>query len=59
LSGASDLKFLGRNHSVDEALAAIGRARDIFPGRYSFGVFWAGICLAASAELLNVCMYGR
>jgi hypothetical protein len=38
LSGASDLKFLGRNHSVNEALAAIDGARALFPRRFSFGM---------------------
>ena len=34
------LKFLGRLHSADEALAAIGIARDIFP-RLSFDLIYA------------------
>lgn len=36
----ADLKFLGRLHSVDEALAAVGLARDIFP-RMSFDLIYA------------------
>jgi len=35
-----DLKFLGRLHNVDEALHAIGLARDIFP-RLSFDLIYA------------------
>jgi oxygen-independent coproporphyrinogen-3 oxidase len=35
-----DLKFLGRLHNVDEALIAIGLARDIFP-RMSFDLIYA------------------
>jgi oxygen-independent coproporphyrinogen-3 oxidase len=35
-----DLKFLGRLHNVDEALKAIGLARDIFP-RLSFDLIYA------------------
>jgi oxygen-independent coproporphyrinogen-3 oxidase len=35
-----DLKFLGRLHSVGEALSAIGLARDIFP-RLSFDLIYA------------------
>jgi putative oxygen-independent coproporphyrinogen III oxidase len=35
-----DLKFLGRLHNVEEALAAIGLARDIFP-RMSFDLIYA------------------
>jgi putative oxygen-independent coproporphyrinogen III oxidase len=35
-----DLKFLGRLHTVDEALKAIGLARDIFP-RLSFDLIYA------------------
>lgn len=37
---ASELKFLGREHSVDEALAAIDLARNIFD-RYSFDLIYA------------------
>ncbi len=35
-----DLKFLGRLHNVDEAMKAIGLARDIFP-RLSFDLIYA------------------
>jgi putative oxygen-independent coproporphyrinogen III oxidase len=35
-----DLKFLGRLHNVEEALVAIGLARDIFP-RLSFDLIYA------------------
>jgi putative oxygen-independent coproporphyrinogen III oxidase len=35
-----DLKFLGRLHNVEEALTAIGLARDIFP-RLSFDLIYA------------------
>jgi oxygen-independent coproporphyrinogen-3 oxidase len=35
-----DLKFLGRLHNVEEALSAIGLARDIFP-RLSFDLIYA------------------
>ncbi len=35
-----DLKFLGRLHNVEEALCAIGLARDIFP-RLSFDLIYA------------------
>jgi putative oxygen-independent coproporphyrinogen III oxidase len=35
-----DLRFLGRLHNVDEALAAIGLAREIFP-RMSFDLIYA------------------
>ena len=35
-----DLKFLGRLHNVEEALKAIGLARDIFP-RLSFDLIYA------------------
>ena len=36
----ADLKFLGRGHDRDEAIAAIALARDIFP-RYSFDMIYA------------------
>jgi oxygen-independent coproporphyrinogen-3 oxidase len=36
----ADLRFLGRLHNVDEALVAIGLARDIFP-RMSFDLIYA------------------
>ncbi|HTV69029.1 MAG TPA: radical SAM family heme chaperone HemW [Rhizobiaceae bacterium] len=36
----ADLKFLGRLHNVEEALKAIGLARDIFP-RLSFDLIYA------------------
>ena len=36
----SDLKFLGRLHNVEEALTAIGLAREIFP-RLSFDLIYA------------------
>ncbi len=36
----ADLKFLGRMHSMEEALTAIGLARDIFP-RLSFDLIYA------------------
>ncbi len=36
----ADLKFLGRLHNVEEALRAIGLARDIFP-RLSFDLIYA------------------
>lgn len=36
----ADLKALGRRHSADEALTAIGLARSIFP-RYSFDLIYA------------------
>ena len=36
----ADLRFLGRMHSVDEALRAIGLAREIFP-RLSFDLIYA------------------
>lgn len=36
----ADLKFLGREHSVDEALRAIDVARRVF-GRYSFDLIYA------------------
>jgi len=36
----SDLRFLGRLHNVEEALVAIGLARDIFP-RMSFDLIYA------------------
>ncbi len=44
----TDLKFLGRLHTVEEALKAIGLARDIFP-RMSFDLIYArpGQTLAA------------
>ncbi|TIU15623.1 MAG: radical SAM protein, partial [Mesorhizobium sp.] len=35
-----DLRFLGRLHNVDEALQAIGLAREIFP-RLSFDLIYA------------------
>ncbi|MDX6752246.1 radical SAM family heme chaperone HemW [Geminicoccaceae bacterium 1502E] len=35
-----DLRFLGREHSVEEALAAVGLARSIFP-RFSFDLIYA------------------
>ncbi len=49
-----DLKFLGRLHNVDEALRAIGLARDIFP-RLSFDLIYArpGQTLAAWEAELN------
>ncbi len=37
---AESLKFLGREHSADEALAAVKLAADIFP-RYSFDLIYA------------------
>ena len=37
---AKDLKFLGRQHSAEEALAALQTARDIFPN-YSFDLIYA------------------
>lgn len=37
---AEDLRFLGREHNVQEALAAIELARSIFP-RYSFDLIYA------------------
>ena len=37
---ASELAFLGREHSADEAVRAIALARDIFP-RYSFDLIYA------------------
>ena len=38
LSNARDLAFLGRNHSIDDALVAVEHAKRLFPGRYSIGV---------------------
>jgi oxygen-independent coproporphyrinogen-3 oxidase len=37
---AKDLKFLGRQHSAEEALAALKMAREIFPN-YSFDLMYA------------------
>lgn len=37
---AEALRFLGREHNADEALAAIALARDLFP-RYSFDLIYA------------------
>ncbi|MBJ7417522.1 MAG: radical SAM protein, partial [Niveispirillum sp.] len=49
-----DLKALGRRHSADEALTAIGLARAIFP-RYSFDLIYArpGQTVAAWREELS------
>jgi putative oxygen-independent coproporphyrinogen III oxidase len=49
-----DLKFLGRLHNVEEALKAIGLARDIFP-RLSFDLIYArpGQTLAEWESELN------
>lgn len=49
----ADLKALGRRHSADEALTAIGLARAIFP-RYSFDLIYArpGQTVAAWREEL-------
>lgn len=55
----ADLKFLGRLHSVDEALKAVALARDIFP-RMSFDLIYArpGQTLAAwEAELRQAVGY--
>ncbi|MGB7431533.1 MAG: radical SAM family heme chaperone HemW [Ahrensia sp.] len=55
----ADLKFLGRLHNVDEALNAVGLARDIFP-RMSFDLIYArpGQTLAAwEAELREAVGY--
>lgn len=50
----SDLKLLGRRHSAEEALTAIGLARSIFP-RYSFDLIYArpGQTVAAWREELS------
>lgn len=50
----ADLKALGRRHSADEALTAIGLARAIFP-RYSFDLIYArpGQTVAAWREELS------
>ncbi|MBP7334661.1 radical SAM family heme chaperone HemW [Niveispirillum sp.] len=50
----TDLKALGRRHSADEALTAIGLARSIFP-RYSFDLIYArpGQTVAAWREELS------
>lgn len=50
----ADLKALGRRHSADEALTAIGLARAVFP-RYSFDLIYArpGQTVAAWREELS------
>lgn len=58
---AADLKFLGRNHSGEEALAAVEMAARIFP-RYSFDLIYArpGQTLASwRAELTRALGYAR
>lgn len=55
------LKFLGREHSVDEAMAAVKLAADIFP-RYSFDLIYAlpGQTLATwEAELREALQHAR
>ena len=51
---AAALRFLGRGHDRDEAIAAIALARDIFPG-YSFDLIYArpGQSLAAWTDELD------
>ncbi|MCE9648125.1 MAG: radical SAM family heme chaperone HemW [Parvibaculum sp.] len=53
----AQLKFLGRLHSADEALAAIGLAREIFP-RLSFDLIYArpGQTAAAWARELRMAL---
>jgi len=57
----ASLAFLGREHSTDEALAAVALAREIFP-RYSFDLIYAlpGQTLDAwEAELRQALTYAR
>lgn len=56
-----DLKFLGREHSVDEALAALSLAADIFP-RMSFDMIYTRPNQAPAAwekELLQALKYAK
>ncbi|KNC87490.1 hypothetical protein SARC_00376 [Sphaeroforma arctica JP610] len=40
LISPEDLLFLGRNHSIDEAMAAVEVARTLFPGRFSIDLIF-------------------